>query len=104
MGVRYKQKCARCKKNYVTASFHQRYVLCYDCQKDALQGEIADPAMKQMFDLPEEFYRQNAFLRNIKASYLRYHKLTEKQVSAFKKAVDAMKHPKEGSLPGHAVV
>ena len=96
MGVRYKQKCARCKKNYVTASFHQRYVLCYDCQKDELSGEIKDAALKAILDIPEDFYRKNAFLRDIKANAISYQKLSDKQIEAFKKVVGKMKEePKE---------
>lgn len=47
--------------------------------------------MKKMFDIPEDFYKKNSFLRSIKINYLRYGKLTEKQIEAFKKAVDKMK-------------
>ena len=38
-----------------------------------------------------EFYKENAFLRDIKVNYLRYGKLTERQVEAFKKVVQKMK-------------
>jgi len=91
MAITYKQKCIRCKTNYVTATWKQRYSVCYDCQKKEMQGEIKDPAMKKLLDIPEEFYQKNAFLRSIKINYLRYENLTEKQIEAFKKAVDKMK-------------
>ena len=46
---------------------------------------IKDPEMKKMFDIPEELYKKNGFLCNIKINYLRYGSLTEKQVDAFKR-------------------
>jgi len=90
MAIKYKIKCIRCKKNYVIISTRQRYALCYDCQKKDLQGKIKDPKMKKMFDIPEELYKENSFLRDIKINYLRYGQLTERQIEAFKKAVKEM--------------
>jgi len=89
--IRYKQKCIRCKTNYVSATNRTRYVMCYDCQKNELRGEITDPKMKKMFNIPEECYKQSAFLRNIKVNYLRYGELTEKQISAFNEVVKKLK-------------
>lgn len=91
--VKYKQQCSRCKK-YVTVTRRQNYVTCYDCQKKEFQQEIKDPKMKKFFDLPEKFYKENAFLRDIKLSYLRYGRLSDKQVEAFKKTVVKMKEGK----------
>ncbi len=91
---KYKQLCYRCKKNYVLISHRQRYALCYDCQKHDMKGEIKDPKMKKMFDIPEEFYKDNAFLRDIKAKYVKWKNLTEKQVEAFKKVVKKLKDDK----------
>ena len=65
--------------------------MCYECQKKELSGKIKDPAMKKMFDLPEEYYKENAFLRNIKINYLKYGQLSELQLEMFKKSVDRMK-------------
>ena len=93
----YKQKCYICKKNYVTASRMQRFVVCSDCQKKELSGEITDPEMKTMFDIPEEFYTQNSFLRDIKANYLKFGKLSERQIQAFKETVQRMKDKKSAS-------
>jgi len=95
MAVQFKQRCARCKKNYVLATSRSSYILCYECQKGSLVGEITDPAFRELFDIPEEFYKENAFLRNIKASYLRYHNLTESQISAFEKVVRQIKEGKK---------
>ena len=91
MAVRYKQKCFKCKKNYVLVGRGQRFAVCYDCQKDELNKPIKDPEMKKMFDIPEDFYRKNSFLRSIKSNYLRFEKLSEKQIAAFKKTVEEMK-------------
>lgn len=91
MAIRFKQKCSRCGKNYVKVSRRQHYVLCYDCQKSELHQEIKDQKMKKFFNIPEEFYKENAFLRSIKANYLRYGRLSERQIETFKKAVEKMR-------------
>lgn len=90
----YKQKCNKCKKNFVLVSGRNTYVVCHDCQKADLAKEITDPEMKKFFDLPEEYYKENNFLRNIKIAYLRYGKLTEKQKAAFEKTVAKIKEEK----------
>lgn len=89
--AKFKQLCNKCRKNYVTVSRRQ-YAICYNCQKDKLQACPIDPEMRAFFDIPEEYYKQNGFLRNIKLSYLRSGSLTEKQKEAFKKAVDELKN------------
>ena len=95
MVVKFKQKCFRCRKNYVTVTNRQRFVICYECQKAEMKGEIKDPKMKKMFDIPEEFYEENPFLRDIKVKYLKWGgELTEKQIAAFKKTVKSMKENK----------
>lgn len=81
----------RCKKNMVLTTSANRFPLCYDCEKSELEGEITDPEMKKMFDIPEMFYRENAFLRNIKKNYLKFGKLSEKQIEVFKKVAEDMK-------------
>ena len=95
MRIQYKQKCIKCKKNYVLATSRTAYVLCYDCQKASLQGEITDPGYKELFDIPEAYYKENAFLRNIKANYLKYHALTANQIDAFEKVAKEMKTGKK---------
>ncbi|MBD3355453.1 hypothetical protein GF361_05765 [Candidatus Woesearchaeota archaeon] len=91
MAIKFKKKCWRCRKNYVTVTKRQRYATCYECQKKEMQGEIKDPKMKNMFDIPEEFYRNNSFLRDIKIKYLKFGNLTENQINAFKKVVKDLK-------------
>jgi len=91
----YKQLCFRCKKNYVTVSSRTKYAVCFPCQEKELNGVIKDAKMKKFFKLPDEFYRENAFLRDIKINYLRYGKLSERQVEAFKKVVKKMREMRE---------
>ena len=88
--VNFKHLCKRCRKNYVVVGYRDRYPLCYDCQKSALQGEIKGK-FKKLFDIPEELYKENLFLRNIKIYYLKYGELSDKQVEAFKKTIKKMK-------------
>lgn len=99
MAISYKQKCARCNKNYVTATWKTRYVLCFDCQKKELMGTIEDPKMKKFFDIPEEFYTESSFLRSIKINYLRYGDLSGDQIRAFKDVVKSFKDKREGKSP-----
>ena len=89
--VQYKQRCFRCKKNYVLISGRNKFPLCYDCQKKELNKKIKDKKMEKFFDIPEEFYKENIFLRNVKIYYLRTGELSKKQVDAFKKTVKKMK-------------
>ncbi|HLD15329.1 MAG TPA: hypothetical protein VJB94_01995 [Candidatus Nanoarchaeia archaeon] len=94
MAVRYKQLCFKCKKKYVEATWKDRYILCYDCQKAELSIEIKNPKMKKLFDIPESFYEKNSFLRSIKVNYLKFGNLTDKQIEYFKKTVDKLKKEK----------
>ena len=89
--ITYKQKCVRCKKNLVLTTPRNRFPMCYDCQKEEMQGKIKDPKMKKLFDIPEELYRAEPFLRSIKINYLKFGSLTEKQIEAFKKVVEKLK-------------
>ena len=56
-----------------------------------MTGEVKDPKMKKMFDIPEEFYKNNSFLRDIKIKCLQWGELTERQIAAFKKVVEDLK-------------
>jgi len=91
MAVSYKQKCTRCRKAWVVITYRTRYPVCYECQKGDIKGEVKDPKMKKLFNIPEALYKESAFLRNIKQNYLRYHNLTEKQIEAFKKVAEKLK-------------
>jgi len=74
----------------VIVNYRTRFAVCYECQKNEMDGEIKDPEMQKMFNIPEEAYRQNSFLRSIKINYLKYGKLTDKQIEAFKKTVEKL--------------
>jgi len=85
--VKFKQKCSKCNKNYVLTSSRHGYMVCYECQKEEMNQPINDPEMKDLFNIPEEYYKHNYFLRNIKVNYIRYKNLSENQINAFKKTV-----------------
>jgi hypothetical protein len=93
MAVKFKQKCERCKTNYVVVSSwrQRRPIVCYDCDKKDMQGEIKDPELKKLLDIPVEFYVQNSFLRAIKINCLKYGSLTQPQIDAFKKVLQDLK-------------
>jgi len=88
--IQYQQRCARCKKNMVLITGRNQFPICYDCQKPELEGVIKDAKMKKMFNIPEELYKKSGFLRSIKSNYLKYGKLSDKQIEFFKKAVKEM--------------
>lgn len=77
------------------ATYRDRFVTCYECQKKQMQGEIKDPKIKKLFDIPEEFYKENSFLRDIKIKYLTYENLTDRQIEAFEKTVKKMKENRD---------
>lgn len=87
MAIEYKQKCLKCKAKYVLSTRRNRVVICYECLKQDMKGEIIDPVMRKLFDIPEEYYQNNSFLCDIKIKYLKYNNLSEKQLDAFKKVV-----------------
>ena len=90
MAVKYKQKCSKCRKNYVTSSYRNRYVTCDECDSKEMGGEIKDPEMKKFFDIPDDFYKRNSFLKDIKRNYLKFGSLSERQIEAFKETVEKM--------------
>ena len=94
MAVKYKKRCMRCKKNFILATWKSNYPMCYDCQKSEMEGEIKDPKMKKLLNIPLEYYKQNGFLRNIKINCIRYGELSERQIEAFKKVVKQLKEGK----------
>jgi hypothetical protein len=97
MALNYKIKCSKCKKNYQLINRPSRFVVCYECQKPEMKGEITDPKMKKFFDIPESYYEASMFLRDIKIKYLLYGKLSENQIAAFEKVVGKMKKKSESS-------
>lgn len=95
MAPKFKQLCGLCKKNYVLMTWKDRFPVCYDCHKKQMSGDVKDPQMKKLFNIPEEYYKDNSFLRSVKINYLRFGSLTEKQVETFKKIVKQIKEEKK---------
>ncbi|MFH1439919.1 MAG: hypothetical protein ABIG89_05100 [Candidatus Woesearchaeota archaeon] len=91
MAIKYKKQCIRCKKNYVLITWKTNFPICFECQKNELNGKIDDPVMKKMFDIPDDYYEKSGFLRNIKINYLKYGELSEKQIEKFKEVAKKMK-------------
>lgn len=89
--MNYKQLCIRCKKNYVSVQGRKPYAVCIDCQMKTLRLKVEDPKMKELFDIPEEYYRKSEFLRDLKIDFHRFGNLTEKQIAAFKETVEKLK-------------
>ncbi|MBI4152341.1 hypothetical protein HY495_01410 [Candidatus Woesearchaeota archaeon] len=92
---RFKQRCAICKKNMVMMYSSRQFPICAECHMKRISDPVTEPPYKKLFDIPREFYEKSMFLRNIKEAYQRFGSLTEKQISAFKKAVKDMKNPKK---------
>ena len=102
MSASYKQKCIICKKNYAMVSWNNRTPICTECGMLEISKPIKDEKFKKMFNIKKELYERSSFLRNIKASYLRFGHLTEKQIEMFKKVAEEVKlrkDKKEVELP-----
>ena len=92
MAAKYKKKCILCKKNYVLVDERSRRPpICYECEKAQMKGEIEDPNLKKLLDIPEEYYKQSSFLRRIKIHCRKYNELSKKQIAAFKKVLKQLK-------------
>ena len=83
--VQYKETCMVCKKNKVLITGKRQRPVCISCQFKGIDKPITDPKFKQMFDIDPRLYEQNYFLRDIKAKYLRFGQLSEKQIEVFEK-------------------
>lgn len=73
----------------------KQFPICTDCQMKQIDQPIEDPEYKKFFDIPEKFYKESYFLRNIKSSYIRFGSITENQRDAFLKTVVDMKKGKK---------
>ena len=67
---------------------YNQFPSCVACEMKKINHVIDDPTFKKLFDIDIKLYEQSHFLRNIKSSYLRFGKLSEKQIEAFKKVVE----------------
>ncbi len=92
----FKQKCKLCKTEWVIMNYKE-YPICVKCQmRQAFSEEIT--AKKYLFlEIDKKLYEQSRFLRNIRQSYMRYKELTAKQIAAFKKVAEEVKHPKKNA-------
>ena len=90
---KFKQRCAICKNNMVVIFSYKQFPICVDCHMKQIDKPIEDAKAKKLFNIPEEFYRKSVFLRNIKGAFIRFGKLSEKQIEAFKKTVKDIKNP-----------
>jgi len=88
---KYQQRCGLCKKNMVMMFSRKQFPVCTDCQMKQIDQPIEDPEYKKFFDIPEKFYKESYFLRNIKSSYIRFGSITDNQRDAFLKTVTEMK-------------
>jgi hypothetical protein len=87
--VEYKERCMLCKKAMVIMRSRRQKPICSSCQfRGTEDKEITDPVMKKLFDIKPALYEKSYFLRDIKARYLRYGSLTEKQIEVFQKVAD----------------
>jgi len=93
--VLYKQRCMLCKKNMVLITSGRQKPICVPCQTRDFDKPITDPVFKKLFDIEPALYEQSSFLRDIKAAYLRFGALTERQVEVFKKVAKEMKRGKK---------
>ena len=89
---KFKQRCAMCKDNMVIIFSHRQFPICVDCHMKRITKPVTEKAYK-FLNISNDLYKQSTFLRNIKESYQRFDKLSEKQIDAFKKVVKELKNP-----------
>ncbi len=88
--VKYKQLCILCKKNRVLIEHYRQEPVCYSCMKKRW-NVIENKKYKELFDIEDKLYEENSFLRSVRDYYNKFGKLSQKQISAFKKTVKEMK-------------
>jgi hypothetical protein len=82
----YKQKCMVCKNVMVLMRSRKQKPICAGCRMgDAKDKPITDPAMQELFGIDERLYERNAFLADIKAKYVRFGSLSERQIEVFRR-------------------
>lgn len=93
--VLYKQRCMLCRKNMALITSGRQKPICTPCQTRDFGKPITDPTFKKLFDIEPALYDQSSFLRDIKAAYLRFGNLTERQIEAFTRVAKEMKQGKK---------
>lgn len=96
----YKQKCIVCRKNHALITWKSRAPVCTECKMRDINKPIKDEKFRKLFDIESSLYEKSGFLRNIKASYLHFGTLTEKQTEMFKKVAEELKN-KENKANGN---
>jgi len=87
--VEYKERCMICKKTMVMMKSRRQKPICTPCQFRGTEDKpITDPDMQKLFGIDPRLYESSYFLRDIKAKYLRFGNLTEKQIEVFKKVAE----------------
>ncbi len=82
----YKQQCMVCKKAKVLMRSRKQKPICVACRMgDAKDTPITDPAMQELFAIDERLYERNSFLADIKAKYMRFGNLSERQIEVFRR-------------------
>ena len=90
----YKQKCIVCRKNHALVTWKNRTPICVECRMKEIDKPIKEPKFKKLFDIDLELYEKSGFLRNIKANYIHFGDLSDKQIEMFKKVVIEIKNKK----------
>ena len=62
--------------------YYTQRPVCSVCEEKEWNSPITDPAFQKLFDFPDEQYRKSSFLRSVRSYYLKYNKLSERQVAA----------------------
>ena len=88
----YKQKCIVCRKNHALVTWKDRTPVCVPCKMKQIDKPIEDPAFKKLFDIDKTLYERSSFLRNIKLSYIRFGKLSDKQIETFREVAETVKN------------
>lgn len=60
--------------------------ICPDCEMKYWE-DVKEGKYKKLFNISKDLYEKSYFLRNVRSYYERFGKLSEKQISAFKKTV-----------------
>ena len=61
-------------------SAYRQVPVCVQCKMREIDKPITEKKVKKLFDISKELYEASSFLMGIKSNYLRYGKLSDKQV------------------------
>jgi len=86
----FKKKCRICNDKWVLDQPKQ-FTICTECHMKQIFSEEVTDKKYAFLNISHDLYQKSRFLRNIRQSYVRFHELSEKQVSAFKETVKSLK-------------